>query len=97
EVDVGRGAVEAAEAAKNKAQKGIELSEVGYDQIREVELLVKVKEQTVAEARTSVRAGEHDLEYTRIRAPFPGVVVKRYRNLGDFASAGVSVLSMYNT
>ena len=37
-----------------------------------------------------------NLCYTRIHAPFPGVVVKRYRNLGDFASPGVAVLSMYN-
>jgi membrane fusion protein (multidrug efflux system) len=36
------------------------------------------------------------LGYTRIRAPFPGVVVKRYRHLGDFSSPGVAILSMYN-
>src|SRR5205085_1348958 len=38
----------------------------------------------------------HQLQFTQLRAPFPGVVVKRYRNLGDFASPGVAVLSMYN-
>jgi membrane fusion protein, multidrug efflux system len=96
QVDVARRTLEAAQAARNKAAKGIELAEIGHDQIREVELLVKVKEQTTEEARTSLRAAEHDLEYTRIRAPFPGVVVKRYRHLGDFASAGVAVLSIYN-
>lgn len=96
QVDVARRSLEAAQAARNKAEKGIELAEVGNDQVREVELLVKVKEQTVAEAWTSLRAAEHDLEYTRVRAPFPGVVVKRYRHLGDFASAGVAVVSMYN-
>src|SRR4029077_1769975 len=48
------------------------------------------------QARRGLEAAQHDLEYTRIRAPIPGVVVKRYRNLGDFASAGVAVLSMYN-
>ena len=37
-----------------------------------------------------------NLRYTRIRAPFPGVVVKRYLQLGDFASPGVAILSMYN-
>src|SRR5262249_12745478 len=30
-----------------------------------------------------------NLRYTRLRAPFPGVVVKRYLHLGDFASPGV--------
>jgi membrane fusion protein (multidrug efflux system) len=96
QIDVSRRAVESSQASSNKAAKGIALAEVGYDQIREIELLVKVKEQTVEEARRSLLAAEHDLEYTRIRAPFPGVVVKRYRHLGDFASAGVAILSMYN-
>ena len=39
---------------------------------------------------------EDNLRFTKVRAPFPGVIVKRYRHLGDFASAGVSILSMYN-
>jgi len=41
-----------------------------------------------AEAARALEAAEHELEYTRVKAPFPGVVVKRYRNLGDFAPAG---------
>ena len=44
----------------------------------------------------ALEAAENDLEYTQVRAPFPGVVVKRYRHLGDFASAGSPLLSMYN-
>src|SRR5262249_31883826 len=34
--------------------------------------------------------------YTRVRAPVPGVVVRRARNLGDFASPGAAVLSLYD-
>jgi membrane fusion protein (multidrug efflux system) len=96
QINVARRSLEAAQAAENKAEKGVDLAGIGYDQIHENELLVKVKEQTHEEARVSLRAAQHDLEYTHIRAPFPGVVVKRYRNLGDFASAGVSLLSMFN-
>jgi membrane fusion protein (multidrug efflux system) len=50
----------------------------------------------VEEAKRALEAAEHDLEYTRVLAPFPGVVVRRYRHLGDFASAGVAVVSMFN-
>src|SRR5262249_47442674 len=39
---------------------------------------------------------KHILGFTQIRAPFPGVIVKRYRNLGDNVSAGTPILSMYN-
>jgi membrane fusion protein (multidrug efflux system) len=57
----------------------------------------------VTQARANLQQARSDLDqallnlsYTRLRAPFPGVVVKRYLNLGDFASPGVAVLSMYN-
>ena len=96
EIGVARQTLEAAEKSEQKAAKGIELSETGYDQIRELELLVKAKEQSVEHAQHSLAAAEHDLAYTRVRAPFPGVVVKRYRHLGDYSPAGSPLLSMYN-
>jgi membrane fusion protein (multidrug efflux system) len=79
-----------------KAAKNVELAETGHDQIREVELLTVVKAKTVEEARRGLASAETLLGYTQLRAPFPGVVVKRYRHLGDFASAGVAILSMYD-
>ena len=96
QIDVARSALEAAQKSEQKAAKGIDLAEIGHDQIREIELLVKVKEHSVAQARRGLEAAENDLAYTQVRAPFPGVVVKRYRHLGDFAPAGSPLLSMYN-
>ena len=96
QIDVARRTLEAAQKAEQKAAKGIDLAETGNDQIRELELLVKVKEQTVEQARRALEAAENDLAYTQVRAPFPGVVVKRYRHLGDFVAAGSPLLSMYN-
>ena len=96
QIDVARSALDAAQKSEQKAAKGINLAEVGHDQIREIELLVKVKEQSVQQARRALEAAENDLAYTKVRAPFPGVVVKRYRHLGDFASAGSPLLSMYD-
>jgi membrane fusion protein, multidrug efflux system len=96
QIDVARRSLQAAHKAEEKAAKGIDLAETGNDQIHELELLVKVKEQTVEQARRALEAAENDLAYTQVRAPFPGVVVKRYRHLGDFAPAGSPLLSMYN-
>ena len=59
-------------------------------------MLVKVKEQSVEHASHALEAAEHDLAYTQVKAPFPGIVVKRFRHLGDFASASSPILSMYN-
>jgi membrane fusion protein, multidrug efflux system len=96
QVEVARRTLDAARTAAQKAEKGVDLAETGNDQIRVVELLVEVKKKAVEEARRALESAEHDLAYTQIRAPSSGVVVKRFRHLGDFASAGVSVLSMYN-
>jgi membrane fusion protein, multidrug efflux system len=55
------------------------------------------------QARANLEQAKNDLDqailnlrYTQVYAPFPGVIVKRYRNLGDFISAGTPILSMYN-
>jgi membrane fusion protein (multidrug efflux system) len=96
QIEVARRSLEAARTAVQKAEKGVDLSETGNDQIRVVELLLEVKKKGVEEARLALETAEHDLAYTRVRAPFPGVVVRRYRHLGDFAAAGVALLSMYN-
>jgi membrane fusion protein (multidrug efflux system) len=79
-----------------KAQKALDLAETGYDQIREVELMVTAKKEIVNDAQIALESAEHVLEFTLIRASFPGIVVKRYRSLGDSVSAGTPILSMYN-
>src|SRR5262245_11172517 len=96
QVDVARQTAEAARAATQKAVKGVDLADLGHDQLHEAELLTAVKKESVEDARRNLQTAETQLRFTRLLAPFPGVVVKRYRNLGDFASPGVAVLSMYN-
>jgi membrane fusion protein (multidrug efflux system) len=95
-IAVAKRTLEAAEKTTEKAAKGVDLAETGNAQIREVEFQTAVKKEQVEDALKALAAAEDNLGYTQIRAPFPGVVVKRYRHLGDFASAGVAILSMYN-
>ncbi len=96
QVEVAKRTVEAAEKASEKAGKAVDLAETGNAEIREIELLTAVNKEEVNDARRALAAAEDNLHFTQIRAPFPGVVVKSYRHLGDFASAGVPILSMYN-
>jgi membrane fusion protein, multidrug efflux system len=96
QIEVAKRTVEAAEKTTQKAAKAVDLAETGYAQIREVELLTAVKKEDVEDARRALAAAEDTLRFTQIHAPFPGVIVKRYRHLGDFASPGVAILSMYN-
>jgi membrane fusion protein (multidrug efflux system) len=95
-IEVANRDLEVAQTLVAKADKALHLAETGYDQIREVELLVGVKKEMVKDAQIGLESAEHVFQFVQIRAPFPGVVVKRYRNLGDFVSAGTPILSMYN-
>src|SRR5262249_55123754 len=82
-IEVAKRDLEVAQTLVVKAKKALDLADTGYDQIREVELLVGVKKEMVKDARIGLDSAEHQLQFTQVRAPFPGVVVKRYRNLGD--------------
>jgi membrane fusion protein (multidrug efflux system) len=95
-IAVARKTLEVAEADVGKAAKSVDLAETGREQIAESEQLTVVKRQTAEEARRGLVSAEDTLAYTKIRAPFPGIIVRRARNLGDFASPGVAVLSLYN-
>jgi membrane fusion protein (multidrug efflux system) len=96
QIEVAKRTLEAAEKMTQKAAKAVDLAETGNAQIREVELQTAVKKEDVEDARRALESAEDNLRFTQVRAPFPGVVVKRYRHLGDFASPGVAVLSMFN-
>jgi membrane fusion protein (multidrug efflux system) len=88
--------LEAAQSLVAKAKKALDLAKTGYDQIHETKLLVGVKKEMVKDAQIALDTAQHQFEFTQVQAPFPGVVVKRYRNLGDYVSAGTPILSMYN-
>jgi membrane fusion protein (multidrug efflux system) len=96
QVEVAELSAEQAKSASAKAAEAVKLANTGYDQIKETEGLVEVKKKLVHEAQTILTAAENDLEHTKVRAPFPGVIIKRYRNLGDSASPGTPLFSMFN-
>jgi len=87
----------AADHSVQKATEGVALAEVGKLQIEELRRQVKVRASQVDEAKRARDVAQTNLDYTQIVAPFDGIVVKRYRNLGDFVPVGAPVLSMFNT
>jgi membrane fusion protein (multidrug efflux system) len=95
-IDVANHDLETSRILSAKAAKALDLAETGFDQIREVELMVAVKKEMVKDAQIGLDSAEHQFQFTQVRAPFSGVVVKRYRSLGDYVSAGTPILSMYN-
>jgi membrane fusion protein (multidrug efflux system) len=87
---------EAATQQAKKAEQALELARTRRLEITQSERQIVVKKQQVEEARRALDVAKTRLRYTRIVAPFPGVVVHLYRHLGDHVPAGTPVLSLYN-
>jgi len=95
-VAIAEQAVAVAVAHRDKANEGLRLAELGRLNVEEAALKVKVLEREVDQTRRNEAAVRTQLEYCRIVAPFDGIVVKRYRNPGDYAPLGSPVLSLYD-
>jgi membrane fusion protein, multidrug efflux system len=96
EVEAVRQASVAAAQQAQKAEQSVELALTRRLDIKESERQVDVARQQVDQERRALDVAKTSLRYTRIVAPFPGVVVHLYRHLGDHVPAGTPVLSMYN-
>jgi membrane fusion protein (multidrug efflux system) len=79
-----------------RAEQALGVAETRRLEITQAERQVEVKKGQVGEARRALDVAETSLRYSRITAPFAGVVVHLYRHLGDHVPAGTPVLSMYN-
>jgi membrane fusion protein, multidrug efflux system len=96
-VDAVRQAAMAAAHQTQKSEQALQLAQTRRLDIKQAERQVEVRKQQVAEARRELDVARTNLGYTRIIAPFPGVIVYLYRHLGDHVPAGTPVLSMYNS
>jgi membrane fusion protein (multidrug efflux system) len=79
-----------------RAEKALDVALTRRLEITEAERQVEVTRQQVGEARRALDVAKTNLRYTRLVAPFSGVVVHLYRHLGDYVPAGTPVLGMYN-
>jgi membrane fusion protein (multidrug efflux system) len=95
-VEAVRQAAVAAGHQTQKSEQAAALAQTRRLEIEQAQRQVEVKRQQVGEARRALDVAKTSLRYTRIVAPFPGVVVHLYRHLGDHVPAGTPVLSLYN-
>lgn len=95
-VEAVRQASVAAAHQAQKAEQSVQVTMTRRLEITEAERQVEVAKQQVSQERRSLDVAKTSLGYTRIVAPFPGIIVHLYRHLGDHVPAGTPVLSMYN-
>jgi membrane fusion protein (multidrug efflux system) len=86
----------ATQHAVAEATAVVELAKVGNLQIVAARQLVTERLRQVAEARRAVELAQVNFSYTRVVAPYDGIIAKKWRHLGDYARAGDPIFSVYN-
>jgi membrane fusion protein (multidrug efflux system) len=79
-----------------EAEKTLELARLGDLQIEASRRLVAERGSAVVEARRALELARTNLDYTRVVAPYDGVIAKKWRHLGDYGARGEPIFSMYN-
>jgi membrane fusion protein (multidrug efflux system) len=93
-------AEQAQEAAANKVRQAtatLEIARVGLVDVEEARRRVDVSRQKIELARRELARRQALLAYTEVVSPFDGVVVKRYRFKGDYATPGTAIFIMYES
>jgi membrane fusion protein (multidrug efflux system) len=93
-------AAQTSEAAVNRVRQAtatLEIARVGLVDIEEARRRVDVQTQKLELARRELARRQAFLAYTDVVSPFDGVVVKRYRFKGDYATPGTAIFIMYES
>jgi membrane fusion protein (multidrug efflux system) len=96
QVNIALQQLKAARHAVAEAEVALELARLGDLQIAAQKRLVAERTQDVTEAKKALELAQTRLGYTRVLAPYDGVIAKKWRHLGDYAHLGEPIFSMYN-
>jgi membrane fusion protein (multidrug efflux system) len=96
QVDIAEQQWKAARHAVAEATAALELARLGDLQIAAGKRLVAERGQAVAEAGRALELAQTRLGYTRVEAPYDGIIARKWRHLGDYAHLGDPIFSMYN-
>ena len=86
----------AARHATAEAEASLDLAKIGDLHIGAAKQQVAERSSTVESARRSLQLAETNLGYTRVMAPFDGIITKKWRHLGDHVRPGDPLFNLYN-
>lgn len=96
EVAMARQRLLAARHASAASTEQVALAKLGDLRIASAARLVEQRRQDVALALRARELADANLEFTSVRAPFDGVVARKWRHLGDYAAAGEPIVNVYD-
>jgi membrane fusion protein (multidrug efflux system) len=97
QIEIAEQTLEAAANRVRQATATLEIARVGLVDVEEARRRVDVTRQKIELARRELARRQALLAYTEVTSPFDGVVVKRYRFKGDYATPGTAIFIMYES
>ena len=95
-IDIANLAVAVQQRVQERADETLRLAKLLALEIDEQRRQVAYRKAQVEQAKRDEDTVRTRLQYTRVVAPFDGVVVRRFRNPGDHAPMGSPILSVYD-
>ncbi len=95
-VDASRAAIAAAESQVRQAEAGVRSARTGPQQVTAIQARAAAALAVVQTKRAAVEQAQLNLGYTRIVAPFAGIVSKRNVEPGQVVQAGQPLISIVN-
>lgn len=80
---------------KQSLNEKVKLTKIKKLQIKEIESEISSLSSKINSLRKSKEDIENLIEYTKLRAPFDGVIAKRFKSVGEIVSSGVPVFAVY--
>ncbi len=97
QIEIAGQTLEAAVNKERQATATLAIARVGLVDVEEARRRVDVATQKIELARRELARRQALLAYTEVVSPFEGVVVKRYRFKGDYATPGTAIFIMYES
>lgn len=76
------------------AQAALDLADSGNTQVVIRRDDVRTTQAKIDQARAALQLAELNLQHTQVKAPVPGIVVKRYVNAGEMVQPGQALLTL---
>lgn len=95
-IDAARAAVATAQSHVSQAEAGVRSAQTGPQQVTAIQARAAAAAAAVQTKRAAVEQAQLNLSYTRIVAPFAGIVSKRNVEPGQVIQAGQPLVSIVN-
>ncbi len=96
QINIAQQELAARKSAVKETEAALELAKLGDSQIVVVEQIVAERKQDIGEAQRALDLAKTNLSYTKVTAPYDGIIAKKWRHLGDYAHTGDPIVSIYN-